>query len=278
MTLASTLAVLALAGCADCRLPRLDPSGEHLFTFDPPPAAVPAACPPGTVPAAAAPVATPAVAAAPGQGDSPIFADTKIGTVPASNGLQPVPMPQISGVAPVAAPVAVPVAVSPYADAAVTLAPAIRAVPIGAEVILVAGVRGGDNYLRTNRRLDWSLAPGSVGQFSDIQGKRFEDYLVADFGRVRIISSTQALGSTGRVAERVGQGGSVRVASGEGWIGVRSAVEGVTRVTVVAPEVVVPATRARPPRSIGTMLSILFPNRSLRRPALTAHSRPPSGR
>jgi uncharacterized repeat protein (TIGR01451 family) len=227
--LASTLAVLALSGCAECRLPRLDPSGEHLFVFNPPP---PAACPPGTVPAAvpapvvAAPV--PAPVAAPG---------------PASNGLQPVPMPQFSGAAPAA--VVVPVAVSPYVDAAVTIAPAIRAVPVGAEAIFVAGVRGGDNYLRTNRRLDWSLAPGSVGQFSDIEPKRFEDILVGDFDRVRIISSTQAVGSTGRVSERVGQGGSIYVARGEGWIGVRSAVEGVTHVNVVAPEVAVPAERAK---------------------------------
>ena len=240
--LACTLAVLVLTGCAGNGVPRLDPSGEHLFVYNPPPPASGypvAACPPGTVPtpapAVAAPVAgPPAIVSVPTPPPAPV-------AVPATNGLQPVPMPQLSG----AAPVVVPVAVSPYADAAVTLAPACRAVPIGAEVILVAGVRGGDNYLRTNRRLDWTLAPGSVGQFTNIEGKRFEDYLVADFSRVGVISSTQAIGSTGRVAERVGQGGSVYVARGEGWIGVRSAVEGVTRVTVAAPEVVVPAERVK---------------------------------
>ena len=68
---------------------------------------------------------------------------------------------------------------------------------------------------------------------------------MADFGRVRIISKSQAVGSTGRVSERVGQGGSIYVARGQGWIGVRSAVEGVTRVNVVAPEVVVPTERAK---------------------------------
>jgi uncharacterized repeat protein (TIGR01451 family) len=238
-TLASTLAVLALTGCAEYRTPRIDPSGEHLFIYDPPPPASGfppgVACPPGTVPAAAPAIPAP-VAGAPVIAPAPA-----LGAAPATNGLQPVPMPQLSGAAPAVAPVPV----SPYVDAAVTLNPMSRVVPVGAEVILVAGVRGGDNYLRTNRRLDWSLAPGSVGQFTDIERKRFEDLLVGDFSRVRIISNTQAVGSTSRVAERVGQGGSVYVARGEGWIGISSAVEGVSHVNVFAPEVVVPTERAK---------------------------------
>ena len=47
--LASIAILLAVTGCADFHLPRIDPSGEHLFICDsPPPAAV--TCPPGTVP------------------------------------------------------------------------------------------------------------------------------------------------------------------------------------------------------------------------------------
>ncbi len=137
------------------------------------------------------------------------------------------------------------VAVSPYKDAAVTLVPCSRVAPVGAEVILVAGVRGGDNYLRTNRRLDWFIAPGSVGQFTDIGGRHFEDYLVGDFARPRIISGNSAIGTTTRISERVGQGDNIYVARGESWIALRSPVEGVTRVTVAAPEVVVPAERAK---------------------------------
>jgi len=142
-------------------------------------------------------------------------------------------------------PTAVAPVVSPYFDAAVTLAPCSRAVPIGAEVVLVAGVRGGDNYLRTNRRLDWSLAPGSVGQFTEIGEGHLEDFLVGDFSRPRIVSNTSAIGTTTRVAEQVGQGGRIYVARGEGWIALRSAVEGVSCVTVAAPSVVVPTERAK---------------------------------
>ncbi len=224
--LASALTALAVAGCAENRMPRIDPSGEHLFICDsspvvPPP---PASCPPGTAPViatAAAPVTPPQVPAA------------------APTGLQPIPMQQ-----PMAAPPAA-VVVSPYSDAAVTLVPCSRVAPVGAEVILVAGVRGGDNYLRTNRRLDWFIAPGSVGQFTDVGGKHIEDYLVGDFARPRIISGGSAVGTTTRVSERVGQGDSIYVARGESWIALRSPVEGVTRVTVAAPEVVVPTGRAK---------------------------------
>ena len=225
--MASALALLVVGGCAEYHMPRIDPSGNHLFICDSGPAAPPpvASYQPGTVPVMA-PVPAPVIAPAPVP-------------APATTGLQPIPMQQ-----PIAAP-PVAVVVSPYSDAAVTLVPCSRVAPIGAEVILVAGVRGGDNYLRTNRHLDWFIAPGSVGQFTDVGGKNFEDYLVADFSRPRIVSSTSAVGTTTRVSERVGQGDNTYIARGESWIALRSPVEGVTRVTVAAPEVVVPAERAK---------------------------------
>jgi len=37
--LSGILVVLVVAGCAEGPLPRLDPSGEHLFIYDPPPPA-----------------------------------------------------------------------------------------------------------------------------------------------------------------------------------------------------------------------------------------------
>ena len=225
--LASALTALVVGGCAEYRMPRIDPSGEHLLICDSGPVAPPppTSCPPGTAPVVSIPAA-------------PVATATTI-PAPPPTGLQPIPMQQPIAAQPAA------VAVSPYKDAAVTLVPCSRVAPVGAEVILVAGVRGGDNYLRTNRRLDWFIAPGSVGQFTDVGGKHFEDYLVGDFARPRIISSNSAVGTTTRISERVGQGDSIYVARGESWIALRSPVEGVTRVTVAAPEVVVPAERAK---------------------------------
>ena len=111
---------------------------------------------------------------------------------------------------------------------------------------MLGGVRGGDGYLRTNRRLEWWLMPGSVGQFTAIGENSFTNFLVGDFTRPRLISATSAVGSTTRVDQWAGgPGNKVHVARGQGWVTVSSPVEGVSHVTVVAPDVVLPAERAK---------------------------------
>ncbi len=224
--LAGMAILLAASGCAEYRLPRIDPSGEHLFIYDPPPATVTQSagcpCPPGTV---------------------------------------PVPAPAVAASAPVPAAVAQPPVatlprVSPYSDVAAMLSPYLAVQPVGSQVVLVGGVRGGDGYLRTNRRLEWWLMPGSVGQFTNIGEKSFADYLVGDFTRPRVISATSAVGSTTREPQRVTRdpragapgarpGNYVNVVPGQGWVTVSSPVEGVSHVMLVAPDVVLPAERSK---------------------------------
>jgi uncharacterized repeat protein (TIGR01451 family) len=219
----SGIAMLAVSGCADFHLPRLDPSGEHLFICDstPPPAAT---CPPGTVP-----TLPPAVVA-------------------------PCPPPAQVPVLQVAPPVAVaispppqaPPRVSPYSDVATTLSPFRTVQPVGSQVVLVAGVQGGDGYLRTNRRLEWSLVPGSVGQFTAIGEGSFGDFFVGDFTPPRIVTAAFAVGSTTRVAQQAGGPRCpIRIVPGQGWIMVSSPMEGVSHATVVARDVVIPAERAK---------------------------------
>ena len=218
-TLASIAILLAATGCADFHPPRIDPSGEHLFISDsPPPAAVP--CPPGTVPTPA-PAAPAVVAPAP---------------------IAPAPVPAV-----LARPPVTPLPrVSPYSDVAAMLSPFRTVQPVGSQVVMLGGVRGGDGYLRTNRRLEWWLMPGSVGQFTAIGENSFTNYLVGDFTRPRLTSATSAVGSTTRVDQWVGgPGNKVHVARGQGWVTVSSPVEGVSHVTVVAPDVVLPAERAK---------------------------------
>ncbi len=217
---ASIAILLVVAGCAEFHPLRIDPSGEHLLISDaPPPAAVP--CLPGTTP-------TP-VPAAPGS--------VALAPVPA---LTPIPATTARP------PVAAGQQVSPYSDVAAMLSPFSTVMPVGSQLVLLGGVRGGDGYLRTNRRLEWWLVPNSVGQFTGIGENHFTDFLVGDFTRPRVVSNTFAIGSTTRVAERAGgPGNSVNVARGQGWVTVSSPVEGISHVTVVAPDVVVPAERAK---------------------------------
>ncbi|MGA2254879.1 MAG: hypothetical protein ABSG53_09470, partial [Thermoguttaceae bacterium] len=213
-TVTSMAILLAVTGCADFHVPRIDPSGEHLFICDsPPPATV--TCPPGTTPTPA-PAAPVAVAPAP---ILPAAARPPVSELPR---------------------------VSPYSDVAVMLSPFLAVEPVGSQVPMLAGVRGGDGYLRTNRRLEWWIMPGSVGQFTGIGENGFVDFLVGDYTRPRVISATSAVGSTTRVVQRAGgPGNSVYVARGQGWVTVSSPVEGVSHVTVVAPDVVLPAERTK---------------------------------
>jgi len=135
-------------------------------------------------------------------------------------------------------------------DVAVQLFPRTMVAPVGSEVVLVAGVVGSDGYLRTNRRLDWSVAPGTVGQFVAIGRNAFTDLLVGDFTRPRIVDAARAIGSTGRSYVRLDRGtpgveDDVYVLRGQSWVTLTSPVEGATQVLLTAPDVAVCSARTQ---------------------------------
>jgi uncharacterized repeat protein (TIGR01451 family) len=130
----------------------------------------------------------------------------------------------------------------PWDDASVELHPRETVAAVGSEVVLIAGVCGSDGYLRTNRRLEWSIDPGGVGQFVAVGETGLADLLVGDFNRPRKVTNTFAIGSTLRTSTRLNRGtcrpeDSVYVLRGEGWISLTSSAEGTSNVTVFAPEV-----------------------------------------
>jgi uncharacterized repeat protein (TIGR01451 family) len=127
-------------------------------------------------------------------------------------------------------------------DVAVELQPRETVASVGSEVVLIAGVCGPDGYLRTNRRLEWSIDPGSVGQFVAVGQTGFVDLMLGDFNRPRKITNTFAIGSTLRSNTRLNRGTcrpeeNVYVLRGQGWISLTSPLEGTSSVTVFAPEV-----------------------------------------
>ena len=189
-TLAGTLVVLVLGGCAEYRLPRIDPSGEHLFICDSPPKVPPppaVTCPPGTA-VASAPAVIPA---------------------PPPTGLQPIPMQPMPAAPPPAVPVAA-VPVSPYSDAAVTLAPCSRVAP---------DRRGGDLGGRRPRRRQLSAHQSPLelvaraGQRRPVHRHRQERISRTSLWAISAARGSfptrSAIGTTTRVAERVGQGDSI---------------------------------------------------------------------
>ncbi|HUT11645.1 MAG TPA: hypothetical protein VMY42_14185 [Thermoguttaceae bacterium] len=131
---------------------------------------------------------------------------------------------------------------SPGDDTAVTLLPPATVAPLGSEVVLLAGVRGPDNCLRPNRRLEWSLDPGGVGHFVAVGKNRTVDLLYGDFNRPRKVDNSYAIGSTSREQVRLTRGtdtaeDDICVLPGQGWITLTSPVEGTSHVTVLAPGV-----------------------------------------
>ncbi len=135
-----------------------------------------------------------------------------------------------------------PMGQTPSDDVAVQLKPREMVAPVGSEVVLVAGVCGPDGYLRTNRRLEWTIALGSVGHFVVVEQGTALDLLLGDFNRPRKISDVYAIGSTSRSNIRLNRGACkpenvVLVLHGEGWISLTSPIEGTSNVTVMAPEV-----------------------------------------
>ena len=112
---------------------------------------------------------------------------------------------------------------------------------VGSEVVLIAGVLGPDGYLRTNRRLEWSIAPGSVGEFVAVeQGTGIDLLLATSIGRTRSAPprpSAAPRGATlGSTEARATPEDDVFVAAAKAG-SPTSPLEGTSQVTVVAPEV-----------------------------------------
>ena len=127
-------------------------------------------------------------------------------------------------------------------NAAVIVSPCRTIAPVGSEVVLLAGVRGQDQYLRTNERVEWSIAAGSVGEFLDYGKGLWRDLLLGDWTWPRKVSPTLAITSTSRRYLRLSRetptpDDDVNVLRGQAWVTVSSAVEGVSMVTAFAPSV-----------------------------------------
>jgi uncharacterized repeat protein (TIGR01451 family) len=213
------LCALVLSGCATCRVPRIDPSGERFFLWDEVPAA------PLT------PVAAPAVAPNAAAAGPVVYAPAPVAAAPAA------------AAGPVAvAPVYrnVPGAQAVGGGVQLTLHPLATVAPVGSEVVVLAGVLGPDQYLRTNQRIEWMLDPAGVGFFVDFNRRTLTDWLVLDANRPQKINNTYAIGSTSRQNLRLTRGtpqpdDDVLVLSGQAWISVTSAVEGTSYVAAMSP-------------------------------------------
>lgn len=121
-----------------------------------------------------------------------------------------------------------------------TVVPQETAATVGTEVILVTSVRGQDQYMLTNQRVEWTIAPGGVGAFVDFNRATFVDYLVGDFTRPRKVNEHFVINSTTRQYVRLTRGtvdpnDDVIIRPGQAWVSLTSPVEGTSVVQVYVP-------------------------------------------
>ncbi|MGB9687295.1 hypothetical protein [Thermogutta sp.] len=121
-----------------------------------------------------------------------------------------------------------------------TIVPQETAATVGTEVILVASVRGQDQYMLTNQRVEWTIMPGGVGAFVDFNRATLIDYLVGDFTRPRKVNEHFVITSTTRQYLRLTRGtvdpnDDVIIRPGQAWVSLTSPVEGTSVVQVYVP-------------------------------------------
>lgn len=125
----------------------------------------------------------------------------------------------------------------------VQLTPAKVIAPVGAEVLLLAGVCGPDGYLLARERVEWMLASGGVGEFLAVGRQTPLDWFAGFPTWPRKITNTYAIGSTSSRYLCLTRGtptptDDFPVERGQAWIAVTSPVEGTSYVTAYAPGVI----------------------------------------
>ncbi|MBL8825622.1 MAG: DUF11 domain-containing protein [Planctomycetaceae bacterium] len=125
-------------------------------------------------------------------------------------------------------------------ESGVQIMPTRVIAPVGAEVVLTAGVCGKDGYMTAFERVEWSLAPGGVGYFIDVGRNGAIDRLRSTT-RAEKIDNTFAVGITAQSNTMLTRGtptptDDVPVLRGQSWVTVSSPVEGTSYITAYAPD------------------------------------------
>lgn len=114
--------------------------------------------------------------------------------------------------------------------------------PVGGEVVLLSGVCGNDGFLATGEPIEWMLTPDSVGHFIEIApddasllqrmaNQREVDKVSGSFAR-GLTRTKPALITRGTIRTN----DDVPLEAGQAWATISSPSEGVSRITALAPE------------------------------------------
>ena len=234
---AALLFALLLCGCRGWRVPAIDPTGQRIFapagsytTFEPQPFAG---------------FGQPAFTAPPAPGpclDLPPTLPPQVGPAPAAPAVV-APQAVAPNVVP-ALPASSPVNIVGGQRGSIVLTPTRLLAPVGTEVVLKAGLCGGDGFYVVDQPIEWAMSQESVGHLVAV-GRDNETRLcdrMLNNDRRGHRDATYAEGRT--LSQRVvlrrpnaGGTGQVEVLNGQSWVSVTSLAEGVSRVGAMAPNV-----------------------------------------
>ncbi len=127
----------------------------------------------------------------------------------------------------------------------IQLTPTRIVAPVGGEVVLLAGICGPNGYLVKRQPLEWMLSPDSVGTFIEV-GDDARGHLISSLAfhkvpKVEKLDVDYARGRTSSKETLIDRGSAdckddIQLEEGQTWLSISSPSEGVSRVTVLAPE------------------------------------------
>jgi uncharacterized repeat protein (TIGR01451 family) len=256
------LAVGAHSGCAQHRIPAIDPTGEHLFSgtttlathdlFHLPhfgkhhaPAVIPAAAPAAVVPVK--PPCTPPVEVIPVVPQPVITVPVApavpvVPIVPVACGPQPAVVPQniLPGKPQPGGPICPPDNCNPPGPE-LTITPARIVAPVCTEVVLAAGLCCPNGYYVMRQPLEWMLAQDGVGQIVAVGKESPRDVSLLIRDTPQKLATNYARAHTSTISQVLDRGTAspiddVYLNRGQSWISITSPTEGASHVVVWAPK------------------------------------------
>jgi uncharacterized repeat protein (TIGR01451 family) len=249
-------------GCAQHRIPAIDPTGQHIFSGTTTlashdwlhglhkhhqPQTVPVGPPIVAGPAAVAPVpvkppCTPPIEAVPVIPVTPVpivAAPQPVPVVPVVCGPQVQPQvvlpgkPQPGGL----------ICADPrgYQGPELRITPGRIVAPVNTEVVMAAGVCSPDGYYVTRQPLEWMLAQDGVGQFVAVGHESPHNASLILRDSPQKIATNYARAHTSTISQVLNRGtptptDDVYLHKGQSWISVTSPTEGTSHVVVWAPK------------------------------------------
>lgn len=113
--------------------------------------------------------------------------------------------------------------------------------PVGSEVVVLAGICGGDGYYVVNQPLEWMLSNNSVGEMIEVGGMEHQAFNRLVRPTAKKFDGQYAWGRTGFKQKLITRGtptpaDDIDILRGQSYVSVSSASPGTTYLTAVAPK------------------------------------------